>query len=425
MTTSPETGQRPPLLRPRIPVRSIIQRVLLAFFLLQLLTAAVLQVVSRIRRLRQKAKTFPHRELDEIAVGENNHLKLYSYGCDLYDDMLKAIDEAKDCIMIESFIWKGDAIGRAFRDHLAKKAEEGVDVYVIFDAFGNLVVPRAFKSSFPKNVHLFEFMPVQRIWHIFDPRRYALDHRKILVVDGEISFIGGYNIGSVYATQWRDTHLRIRGEASATLANSFIAFWNRFKPHGIEIERHYQTQFNPLISVHGNDAIRLTFPIRDMYIDAIDRAQNCILLTNAYFLPDHALLAALKNAARRGVDVRILVPWVSNHILTDWISHGYFHECLQAGIRIFSYRHSMLHAKTCTIDDEWSTVGTANLDRLSSIGNFEINVEIYSEEFARQMHTLFDYDTSDTFELTLEDWAKRPWYVKASEKLLAPWRFMM
>ncbi len=137
------------------------------------------------------------------------------------------------------------------------------------------------------------------------------------------------------------------------------------------------------------------------------------------------MLNQLKAAAERGVDVRILIPWPSNHIVADWISHSYLIECLEAGIRIFGYGHTMIHAKTCTIDGEWSTIGTANLDRLSSIGNYEINVEIYSMELARQMQALFECDTADAFEVTLDYWKRRPWYVKASERILAPLRFMM
>jgi len=161
-----------------------------------------------------------------------------------------------------------------------------------------------------------------------------------------------------------------------------------------------------------------------MYIEAIDKAERSIMLTNAYFVPDHVLLEALKSAAQRGVDVRILVPWVSNHIDVDWVARGYFQECLKAGISIFGYRH-MLHAKTCTIDGEWSTVGTANLDRLSSIGNYEINVEIYSSEFAQSMQKLFACDLTNALELTLNGWVGRPWYTKLSERILAPLRFML
>jgi cardiolipin synthase len=409
---------------PRLPLWRLIKRTLIIMVALQSLTVSALIVISAIRNRRREEKSFPHIRLDEVRVGENR-LQLYDYGCELYDAMLEAIDGAQESVYIESYIWKGDEVGEKFRDHLAKKAAEGVPVYVIFDGFANLVVPHSFKASFGKDVHLLEYQALRHPRYFFDPRRYSLDHRKLLVVDGMVGFIGGYNLGSLYATEWRDTHLRICGPTASDLASSFIAFWNRFCDKGHEITQHYKRCFDPLINLRGNDALRLTFPIRDMYIDAIDSAEHTILLTNAYFVPDHILLNALKAATKRGVDVRVLVPWVSNHIVTDWVSHGYFTECLQSGIRIFSYRYAMLHAKTCTIDDQWSTVGTANLDRWSSIGNYEINMEIFSADFARQMRTLFEFDTSDTFELKLEDWISRPWYTKLSELILAPLRIFM
>jgi len=157
-------------------------------------------------------------------------------------------------------------------------------------------------------------------------------------------------------------------------------------------------------------------------IDAIERAERSISLTNAYFIPDRVLLSALVAAAQRGVDVQIIVPWMSNHIAADWAARGFFATCLQAGIRIFAYRDVMIHAKTCTIDGAWSTLGTANLDRLSEVGNYEVNVEIYDAAFARQMELLFECDKMNTFELTWKDWAARPWYVKVSELILAPLR---
>jgi cardiolipin synthase len=408
----------------RISIRRIVLDAFGVLVALQALTVAALRVVAIMYRRNRKnnQKPFPHQQSGLVGVGENV-LELYDYGCDLYDAMLAAIDGAQESIYLETYIWKGDEVGQKFKEHLARKAAQGVEVYVIYDWFGNLVVPKAFKS-FPPEIHHMAYHPIKHPWQIFDPRRYALDHRKILVVDGKIGFIGGFNLGSLYATEWRDTHLRITGPTAADLTRSFVDFWNRSSPKGDTIDRRYQRQFDPLLALRGNDAIRLTFPIRDMYIEAIDKAERSIMLTNAYFVPDHILLEALKSAAQRGVDVRILVPWVSNHIDVDWVARGYFQECLKAGIRIFGYRH-MLHAKTCTIDGEWSTVGTANLDRLSSIGNYEINVEIYSSEFAQNMQKLFACDLTNAIELTLNGWVGRPWYTKLSERILAPLRFML
>ncbi len=410
----------------RKPRRHPIIRILLVLTgLMVLLEAAiifVLQVITEQRKRHRQEGSFPHPSLDEVQVGDNR-LLVYDYGRDLYDAMLAAIEAAQESVYLETYIWKEDEVGQAFKEALARKAAQGVEVYVVFDSFGNLVVPHAFKV-FPPAMHVLSYQAVRRPLDLLDLRRYALDHRKLLVVDGATSFIGGYNLGSPYATTWRDTHLRIAGPAAADLAQSFIDFWNRHVTGQAPITRHYPRRFDSHINFLSTDAQRLTFPIRDMYIAAIDRAEHAIRLTNAYFVPDGSLFDALKEAARRGVEVQILVPWVSNHVVVDWLARGYFTECLQAGIRVFGYRN-MLHAKTCTIDGAWSTIGTANLDRLSSVGNYEINAEVYSEELARQMEELFSCDVTNAMELTREQWMSRPWYSKLSERILSPLRMMM
>ncbi|HLG63788.1 MAG TPA: phospholipase D-like domain-containing protein [Ktedonosporobacter sp.] len=422
-TQSPKLPRPLRQFRNRLSIVRAFRLALSATLITQGITVMVLLVIAALRRRHIYKPSFPHPRFAQVQVGENT-LQLFDYGRDLYNAMLDAIDHARESIYLESFIWKDDVVGLEFKKRLIRKAEQGVAVYVIFDSFGNLVVPRVFKS-FPPEIHALEYQFIRHPLHVFDPRRYSLDHRKMLVVDHSIGFIGGYNIGGLYASSWRDTHLRIEGPATADLAFSFINFWNRFCKEGENIQQEVSRKFDPLIRLQGNDALRLTFPIRDMYIEAIDRAQHSIWLTNAYFIPDHILLDALKAAARRGVDVRILIPRFSNHIVADWISHAYFTECLEAGIRLFGYSYTMLHAKTCTIDGQWSTIGTANLDRLSSIGNYELNIEIYSAALAQQMQTLFEHDTADNFEITLKSWRCRPWYTKMSERILAPLRFIM
>ncbi len=390
---------------------------------LQATIIAILAVVAQRRKRRQTTETLSHFDPPPTHIGSNK-LKIYSYGQNLYDDMLAAIDSAQERIYFETFIWKDDEIGRAFKDRLIAKAQAGVQVYIIFDVFGNFVVPRAFKQ-FPPEAHVLRFRPWANLWRLLDLRSYALDHRKLLIVDGQTGFIGGYNIGSLYAKQWRDTHLRIIGPAAQDLAQSFVDFWNRFTPKSRRIKTYHPRHFDPTIELHGNNAARLTFPIRDMYIDAFDRAQKHIYLTNAYFVPDHTLLEALTAAAERGVQTHVLLPWKSNHILADWVARSYFEECLRAGIHIWGYEGIMIHAKTCTIDGQWSTIGTANLDRLSSVGNYEINVELYGRELAEQMEELFARDQINSFEITKEFWHKRAWYMKVSERILAPLRFML
>jgi cardiolipin synthase len=390
---------------------------------LQATTIAILTVVDRRRRSRSAPPTFPHSELPEITA-DGNAFQIYTYGRDVYDAMLAAIDGATESVYFETFIWKDDAVGQEFKDHLVRKAEQGVPVYVVFDVFGNLVVPRDFKQ-FPASVHALRYRAIHRLRHLLMPRRYALDHRKLLIVDGTVAFIGGYNVGSVYATEWRDTHLRITGSDAAYLAQAFVDFWNRNAPSATHIDHRYHRRYNSMVSVRGNDAMRLTFPIRDMYLTGIDAADHDIRLTSAYFIPDHVLLEALKNAAQRGVDVQVLVPWTSNHIVADWASHAYFTECLRSGVRIFGYEHAMIHAKTCTIDGQATTIGTANIDRLSSVGNYEINMVLLNQAVAGQMERIFEADKTNAFELTLEQWGARPWYVKASERIIKPLRVVL
>lgn len=395
----------------------------LASLLVSLLTALLLTVLAVLRKRRKPIDGFPHLHLPEITVGDTS-VRIYSQGRELYDAMLAAIAYAKESVYLESFIIKGDEVGQEFKKHLIAKATEGVDVYILSDWFGNLVTSWRFKR-FPKDIpalHVRRFRSIRRPWHLLDPRRYVVDHRKLLVVDGHIAFVGGYNFGSLYATDWRDTHVRVRGPVAADLAHTFAAFWNNASPASARITRHYPRTFDPYVSLWTTDALRMTFPIRNLYIRAIDRAERQILLTNAYFIPDRMLLRALKAAARRGVDVQLLVPWTSNHVLADWLARGYFTGCLRSGMRIFGYRKAMIHAKTCMVDGEWTTIGTANLDRLSSVGNYEVNLELYSREVAGQMADLFACDKTNATEIELDRWRARPWHVKLSERIILPLR---
>ncbi|HJZ48273.1 MAG TPA: phospholipase D-like domain-containing protein [Roseiflexaceae bacterium] len=384
------------------------------------LVIGILAAASAIRKRRAPPANFPH-EGRLIAEVDGNEVRVYTYGQALYSAMLAAIDEARESIFLETFIWKGDPLGELFKQRLGRRAAEGVNVYVIFDGFANLVVPPKFKR-FPKSINVIEYRTLERVWYLFDPRRYARDHRKLLIVDSEIAFVGGFNIGKLYATEWRDTHLRIRGPAARDIAHAFVDFWNNNREERPELPQILERPWPHQIKIHRNDPGRLVLPIRGMYLEAIDRAQHHIYLTNAYFIPDRVILSALIQAAQRGVDVRVLLPWQSNHPTADWLARGYFGTCLRKGVRIFGFQNAMIHAKTATIDGQWSTVGTANLDRLSLAGNYEINVEIYDAGFAAEMEHVFEIDLTNAFELTLERWDNRPWYVWASEKLLSPLR---
>ena len=403
----------------------VLRRTLLTIVGVQLALAVGMSLVDSYRRRGKKPGPFPVTPPATVPVGDGT-VTTYTYGRDLYDDMIAAIEGATRQVFFETYIWKGDATGERFKRALADAAARGVDVWVIYDGFANLVVSPVFKR-FPRTMKVLRYPVYAAGFRFFDLSRYGRDHRKILVVDSEVGFVGGYNIGDPYATEWRDTHVRITGPAVWDLERAFADFWNlhrrhRFRPSEPPLLLRTHSEWEPHIRVQRNVPRLWMFPIRSMYLEAINRASRAVWITTAYFLPDQDLVDALKLAARRGVDVRLLVPLKSNHIVADWVSRGYYSQLLEAGVRILRYRDAMVHAKTATVDGTWMTVGTANIDRLSLSGNYEINVEVIDEALARQMEEIFRADESHCLELTIGEWEARDLHRKFTEFVLAPLR---
>jgi cardiolipin synthase len=404
-------------------LRRWLLRSLLAFCGLQALIIIVLVAIDSWRKRYRSQGHFPRISPVSTRIG-HSEVQIYTYGEDLYTAMLHAIRQARERIFLETFIWKGDEVGQQFKRELQRAAARGVEVYVIYDTFANLVVSRRFQRFGP-GIFVLRYPLLAWLRYPFYLSAYARDHRKILVVDGQVAFIGGYNIGARYATEWRDTHLCIRGPDAREVESICIDFWNmaRKRNHHLPIlAEPTKRDWDPLIIIHRNDPHWLVFPIRNSYLEAINRATRHIYLTHAYFIPDRLILHALLQAAARGVDVRVLLPATSNHILVDWLARGLYDQCLSGGIRLFLYQHAMVHAKTATIDGIWSTIGTANLDRLSMLGNFEVNVEIYDETLAAQMEEIFKQDLANACELTLPAWRRRSPVQVITEKLLLPLR---
>ncbi|CAN5550862.1 phospholipase D-like domain-containing protein [soil metagenome] len=349
----------------------------------------------------------------------DNTLTTYTYGQHLYDAMLEAIEAATDHVYLVTYIWKGDALGQQFKDALIAAAERQVDVFVVFDGFANLVVPSEFKT-FPVAINVLQF-PTWRGGWLFDVRRTGRDHRKVLVVDGSVGFVGGYNIGALYATQWRDTHLRVEGDAVWELSNAFVDFWNR---HGgasrPQLPDAGAPRWNYAMRAARNEPSRMVFPVRNIYLEAIDRATNHFYITQAYFIPDQQILHGLLTAAARGVDVRVITPQSSNHIVADIVARSYFTALLAGGVRVFLYQDAMVHAKTATADGWWTTVGTANIDRLSMRGNYEVNLEVVGPAQAEVMEEVFRADLLNCIELTPADWDDRSLMHRLGERVLRP-----
>jgi cardiolipin synthase A/B len=385
----------------------------------------VMTLVDSYRRRGKKAKPFPARAPETVGVG-SGEITTYTYGRDLFEDMLAAIEGAQKQVLFETYIWKGDEVGERFKRALSEAADRGVAVYCIYDSFANLVVSPSFKR-FPSSMKVLRYPIYGAGWRFFDLRRYGRDHRKVLVVDDTVAFVGGYNIGSAYETEWRDTHVRITGPAVWDLRRAFSDMWNmhrrrRVLPSERPLLLETPATWEPHVRFQRNIPRLWMFPIRAMYIEAINRATQRIWITQAYFLPDSDFMDALLSAADRGVDVRVLVPAKSNHVVADWVSRGYFSQMLEAGLRILRFQGAMVHAKTMTVDGVWTTVGTANIDRLSLQGNYEINVEVIDDDLARSMEAIFEIDASNCLELTAAEWESRDVYRRFTEFVLRPLR---
>ncbi|WP_308196123.1 phospholipase D-like domain-containing protein [Nocardioides sp. P86] len=417
-------------MRPRPPsvadrVVTMLRRTLLSVFGVPLVIAVAMSLVDSYRRRGKHPKPFPTTPPRTVDIGDGA-VTTYTYGQDLYEDMLAAIEGAERQILFETYIWKGDQTGERFKHALVAAADRGVDVYCIYDGFANLVVSPVFKR-FPRQVKVLRYPVYAAGWRFFDVRRYGRDHRKILVVDSTVGFVGGYNIGDAYETEWRDTHVRITGPGVWDLQRAFADFWNLNRRRLIGVSERpllleTSSVWEPRIRIQRNVPRLWMFPIRSMYLEAINRASRNVWMTQAYFIPDQDFVDALRAAARRGVDVRLLVPLKSNHIVADWISRGYFSQLLDAGVRIFRFRDAMVHAKTATVDGTWTTVGTANIDRLSLSGNYEVNVEVIDESLAKTLEEIWMVDESNSLELTRGEWEARDLHRKFTELVLRPLR---
>ena len=311
--------------------RTVARRGFLTMVALQIVTIGILMIVTKIRKVirGRSATPFPVTAPRPIPIGEEGTATTFTYGADLYEDMLAAIDDAQDRILFETYIIKADVMGERFKHALIRAADRGVEVYVVYDAFANLVVRRSF-LRFPPPIHVLRYPIYAGGWKFLSPRSYGRDHRKILVVDKSVGYVGGFNIGALYATQWRDTHVKIVGPSVWDLDNAFVDFWNlREGATTKSLAQLGEASWEPQVRAHRNVPRQLMFPIRGMYLEAIDRAKDHIYITAAYFIPDQDMLRGLTDAAARGVDVRVLMPEVSNHAATDVLSRGLYGSLLR------------------------------------------------------------------------------------------------
>lgn len=394
----------------------------------QAVAIAAIHTIDRMRRSRVPGglRGFPTLPPDDTEV-KDNVVRTYTEGTTLYADMLEAINNAQNTIMFESFIWRADETGQRFKDALIAAARRGVNVFIIYDGFGSFNQGfQFFRLPDLPTLHVRRFPTFRPGILTLNIRKTGRDHRKILVCDSDVAFVGGYNIGDDFGYEWRDTHVRITGPAVWELENGFSDFWNHFKhKNQPSLPNKGAKEWSSKVTAAFNLPSRMLFPVRGLYIDAMDRATKSIHITSAYFIPDREILQALVSARRRGVRVQVLIPEYSNHIMADWIAWPYYGELLREGVEIWLYRHAMVHSKTMTVDHKWSTIGTANIDRLSMQGNFEVNMQFYSAALADRMEEIFANDLTTARQLSIDEWERRPIIARVIEHLLRPFEFIV
>jgi cardiolipin synthase len=367
-----------------------------------------------------------------------NKVTLLIDGPATYAAMFKAMENARDHINLETFIIEDDETGRRFSDLLLKKQAEGVQVNLIYDSRGGFRTPAPFFQRLrDAGIQVLAFNPINPLkargsWSLAHP-----DHRKILIVDGKIVFTGGINISEVYSSRpsggsrlsgtkqgkkapipWRDTDVQIEGPVVAEFQKLFLETWQLQKGAKLS-ERNYF----PVLKAEGNSLVRavgsspgqsnrLTFVL---YVSAITFSERSLHLTNAYFVPDDETVNALRDAAGRGVDVKLVLPGNTDTSLTLNAGRYYYSELLKSGVKLYERRDVLLHAKTAVIDNVWSTVGSTNMDFWSFSSNDEVNAVILNKEFASEMEKMFAGDLAASHEIRLDEWEKRPWLDRIKE----------
>ena len=370
----------------------------------------------------------------ESPLTKGNKVTLLIDGPATYAAMFEAIRGAKDNINLETFILEDDEIGKKFTDLLLQKQARGVQVNIIYDSMGSFTTSESFFQRLRDGgIHVVEFNPVSPLkgrlkWLMINP-----DHRKILIVDGKVAISGGINISKVYSGKlsgrkkvkgqplpWRDTDVQIEGPAVAEFQKLFMYTW--FKQEGPKLS---EPSYYPKMNEDGNTLVRVvgSTPGSDnritfiLYVAAITFAEHSIHLTNAYFVPDKQILKAFTDAARRGVDVKIILPATTDSQLVLNAARHNYSELLKAGVKIYERRNVVMHAKTAVIDEVWSTVGSTNLDSFSLLSDDEVNAVILSREFAVEMERMFASDIAQSDEIQCDKWVERPLLQKIKESL--------
>lgn len=345
----------------------------------------------------------------------NNTLEVLTNGESTFSKIIEMLLEATDHIHLEYFIIRDDEIGNKIKDILILKAKSGVKVRIIYDSVGSWKLGRKYKEELIEaGVRIKEFFPV--IFPILSRELNYRNHRKIIVIDGKIGFVGGLNIGDEYLGKnpnlgfWRDTHLMIRGDAVYSLQQIFISDWYHITKETLKFEELFPRQ-----DVCGDKVVQITASgpdsdwksIHQGYFTMISTAEKRVWITTPYLVPDNSLKMALISSALSGVDVRIIIPSKADHFFVYWASRDNIEDLLEAGVRIYAYTNGFIHSKIFLVDSKVASLGTANLDIRSLEINFEVNAFIYDKEIVEILENDFMDDLSMSEEIEYKNFIER------------------
>jgi|SRR5579862_9511869 len=363
-----------------------------------------------------------------------NRIDLLRDGAGAYPRMIEAIARARRFILLETYIFSDDFVGRRFARALASKARQGVDIRVLYDSLGSKATPREFFGWMrSQGIRVQAFHPIRPFLHGL--RYRSRNHRKVLIIDGHTAFVGGLNLSREYAARqeggegWRDTEIEIMGPAASELARLSLDFWPTEWNHPpalrIALEDPPAQEGGSPVLILGSSRLRDRFKISRHLRFAFRQARQRIWIANPYFLPSPALRGELLRATQRGVDVRLLVPRSSDVPPALFASQRLFQRFLRWGIRIFEWPGPMMHAKTAVIDAQWSTVGSYNMDPLSLLLNDELTAVMLDRGFGARLEAMFREDFEASTELTPEAWQKRGWFRRITEKICYVFRMIL
>lgn len=363
----------------------------------------------------------------------NNSIEIFTEGNQKFDALIADIEAAQHHIHLVYYIVRDDALGRKLVGALTKKAAQGVEVRFLYDHIGSSHLPRKFFRELREAGGMEAAFFPSRIPYLNLKINYR-NHRKLAIIDGQVGYIGGFNIGDEYLGlnkhfgEWRDSHLKVKGGAVLQMQAQFLMDWNLASSGRINLNESY---FPVVPFVGSKIGMQLVASgpdteyqeIKNAYIKMIYSAKETIRLQTPYFVPDESLMTALRIAALSGVKVCIMLPSKPDHFFVYWATHSYLGELLKSGVQVYLYGKGFLHAKTLVVDGKIASVGTANLDIRSFKLNFEMNAFIYDHETAAQLIEIFEEDVLHSRALTQEDYNQRPLFNRFREsisRLLSP-----